>query len=112
MAGIKFVKSEAGEFRRASLWRRVSELRHGLGLPPGPISPIVPIILGPEAAALGAAARLRDAGIFAPAIRYPTVPRGKARLRITLSAAHTAEQVTRLVLALKAVATPPDSATP
>jgi 8-amino-7-oxononanoate synthase len=49
---------------------------------------------------LAVSARLRERGFYVPAIRPPTVPQGSARLRITLSAAHTTEQVDALVSAL------------
>lgn len=60
-------------------------------------SPIVVVILGGEAATLAAAARLDQAGFFVPAIRPPTVAPGTSRLRITVSAIHTEEQVEALV---------------
>lgn len=63
-------------------------------------SPIVPIVLGSEAAAVSEANRLMERGIFVMPIRPPTVPRGSSRLRITLSSAHTDEQVEALVHAL------------
>jgi len=63
-------------------------------------SAIVPVIIGEETAAVMAAQRLREQGFFIPAIRYPTVARGQARLRITLTADHTAEEVTQLREAL------------
>jgi 8-amino-7-oxononanoate synthase len=63
-------------------------------------SPIVPVHCGEEQAALAAAAALLERGLLVPAIRPPTVPVGTARLRITLSAAHTDEQVDRLLAAL------------
>jgi 8-amino-7-oxononanoate synthase len=63
-------------------------------------SPIVPIVLGDEHAALQAAAALGRLGLLVPAIRPPTVPAGTSRLRITLSAAHTDEMVDRLLDAL------------
>lgn len=65
-------------------------------------TPIQPVPVGDSGAALAAAARLADAGFFVPAIRPPTVPVGGARLRVTLSAAHSAEDVERLVDALRA----------
>ena len=71
----------------------------GLRLPPGD-SPIVPIVLGDEAAALAAANRLRDAGLLVAAIRPPTVPRGTSRLRVTLSCEHTDGEVDTLVSAV------------
>ncbi|HEV2331348.1 MAG TPA: 8-amino-7-oxononanoate synthase [Verrucomicrobiae bacterium] len=64
-------------------------------------SPIIPIIFGDEQKALDAAARLREKNIFVPAIRYPSVARGSARLRITLTAAHSQEDIFCLVDALK-----------
>jgi len=57
-------------------------------------------LTGSERRALHLAAQLRDRGLFIPAVRYPTVARGKARLRLTLSAAHTDEDVARLLEAL------------
>jgi 7-keto-8-aminopelargonate synthetase-like enzyme len=59
------------------------------------------LILGDEASAVAAATKLRGQNIFVPAIRYPTVARGVARLRVTLTAAHTQEDVLQLSNALK-----------
>jgi 7-keto-8-aminopelargonate synthetase-like enzyme len=59
-------------------------------------SAIIPIILGQPEAALEAAQLLADKGFFVPAIRYPTVPRDSARLRVTLSARHTPRQISGL----------------
>ena len=50
---------------------------------------IIPIIIGDEAAALQIAEELQQQGLFIPAIRYPTVPKGTARLRIALMSTHT-----------------------
>ncbi|MCX8017394.1 MAG: aminotransferase class I/II-fold pyridoxal phosphate-dependent enzyme, partial [Rhodocyclaceae bacterium] len=61
---------------------------------------IVPAVLGDERAALAAAAKLREAGILAVAIRPPTVPPGTARLRFSLSAALTDAQFERLLAAI------------
>ncbi len=63
-------------------------------------SAIMPFIIGEEAAAVNAAQQLRERGFFIPAIRYPTVARGQARLRITMTADHTAEEVAQLANAL------------
>lgn len=63
-------------------------------------SPIVPVVLGSEAAALAAADRLLAEGLLVPAIRPPTVPPGSSRLRISLSSAHEEGDVRRLVGAL------------
>ena len=59
------------------------------------------MILGDEAAAMAAATHLREQNIFVPAIRFPTVARGAARLRITLTAAHSEADVSELQAALK-----------
>jgi 8-amino-7-oxononanoate synthase len=61
---------------------------------------IQPIVIGDNEKALSAAQQLFDQGIWVPAIRPPTVPKGTARLRITLSATHQPDQIDRLVLAL------------
>jgi 7-keto-8-aminopelargonate synthetase-like enzyme len=58
-------------------------------------------LIGDETKAVEAAAKLRGKNIFIPAIRYPTVARGKARLRVTLTAAHTSEDISQLMHTLK-----------
>lgn len=68
-----------------------------------PASAIVPHLVGDEAAAILRSERLREQGFLVPAVRYPTVARGQARLRITLSAAHSPEQVDSLRTALSAM---------
>jgi 8-amino-7-oxononanoate synthase len=60
-------------------------------------TPIQPVVLGSAAAALRAQQDLLEAGFRVVAIRAPTVPRGSERLRVTLSAAHSEEQVDALV---------------
>ena len=61
---------------------------------------IQPLVIGTDSDALRAAAQLREGGCFVPAIRPPTVPEGSARLRITITAAHSQEQIDTLVSAL------------
>ena len=56
-------------------------------------SAIVPIVIGDEAKALQVSAKLQEQGILIPAIRYPTVAKGQARLRASLMATHTHEQL-------------------
>ena len=96
-AAIELVQSQEGEDRRAQLWARVDQLKNGLITSPwkAPIfkSAIVPLIVGEEMRAVRMAAALRDAGLLLPAIRYPTVALGEARLRLTVTAAHTAEDI-------------------
>ena len=63
-------------------------------------TPIQPVIVGDERAALAASAALGDAGFFVPAIRPPTVPTGSSRLRFTFSAAHSDGDLERLLAAI------------
>ncbi|MDQ5910166.1 MAG: 8-amino-7-oxononanoate synthase [Pseudomonadota bacterium] len=100
----------AGDDRRAHLQNLIAQLRDGLtGLPwqllPS-LTAIQPLIIGENQAALTLADQLLTHGLWVPAIRPPTVPAGTARLRISLSAAHTVEQVDALLAALRACATP------
>ncbi len=100
LAALRVVCSEEGAAltgRLAALVDRVAEA--GL-VPPSHRSPIIPVVFGPEQAALDASAALLDEGLWVPAIRPPTVPAGTSRLRVTLSAAHTDEDVSRLLDAL------------
>ena len=70
------------------------------------LTQIVPLIVGTAEAALGLSNRLREAGLWATAIRPPTVPNGTARVRLTFTAAHTGEDLSRLVEVLQAAAGP------
>jgi 7-keto-8-aminopelargonate synthetase-like enzyme len=58
-------------------------------------------MIGEESRAMKIATALREQGIFIPAIRFPTVAHGQARLRVTLSATHQAEDIARLLVALQ-----------
>jgi 8-amino-7-oxononanoate synthase len=103
-AAIRFVQSQAGQKRRELLWTRIGELREhcearGTGVP----GPIIPVVLGDSARAVNAARNLLERGLFIPAIRYPTVARGAARLRITLTSNHSADDITRLNSALSEI---------
>ena len=103
-AAIAFVTSEEGAKRCATLWDRVAELDSKLKAQNSKgSSAIIPIILGEEAAAMDAAAALLAKGIFVPAIRYPTVARGQARLRVTLTAAHQSGDVEALASGLESI---------
>jgi 8-amino-7-oxononanoate synthase len=99
-AAIRFLVSDEGEARRKLLWRRVVQFRKIL--PAGgaafgnPGAAIIPWLVGDEHRALDLAEALQQEGFLVPAIRYPTVAEGAARLRITISAAHSALQIASL----------------
>lgn len=112
-AGVRLIQSKEGAERRTRLWlnvRQVDALLSKLGPDSGgagaaepPRSPIRPVRLGRESRALAAAAALQERGVFVPAIRHPTVARGQARLRLTVSAGHTEADILELGRALTAV---------
>ena len=127
-AGVHFIQSSEGERRRCVLWKRVEQCGTGI-LPVSDLSndpanaaksqskskigdrleacptlsAIIPVLIGDESKAVAASAVLREQGIFVPAIRYPTVARGKARLRVTLTATHTTEEINLLVATLNEI---------
>jgi 8-amino-7-oxononanoate synthase len=96
--------SVAEGWRRERVLALAARLRRGaveLGIPLMPsVSPIQPVLLGSSATALALSEQLFAAGFWVAAIRPPTVPKGSARLRITLSAAHTEAQVDALLATL------------
>ena len=98
----------AGDARRAQLMRLVAQLHDGLAgcrlrLLPSPTA-IQPVIVGDNFDALRIAEALYARGLWVPAIRPPTVPKGTARLRVSLTAAHSEAQVAQLVAALRELA--------
>ena len=95
LAGVELVRSAEGDALRSRLRAHVERVA------PGHPSPIIPFVVGSEEAAAGAAERLLERGLLVPAIRPPSVPPGTARLRVTLSAAHSEEQIGDLVSALE-----------
>jgi 8-amino-7-oxononanoate synthase len=107
MTAVEWMQTTEGERRREQLWRNLAHL--GEEMPQvfsggrKIQSAIVPIILGETDRALEAAERLSAQAIYVPAIRFPTVPKDAARLRITITANHTKEQITRLCEALRGI---------
>ncbi len=97
LEAIRITRNPEGDSLIARLRRLTDRLR------PGHPSPIVPIIVGPEARAVRVAEALLDEGFLVPAIRPPTVPAGTSRLRVALSAAHTDDMVDRLIGALERI---------
>jgi 7-keto-8-aminopelargonate synthetase-like enzyme len=106
LAALRVVRSAEGEARRGRL-RRHLEL-----VAPGGPAPIVPVVLGSEERTIEASEWLLARGLFVPAIRPPSVPPGSCRLRVTLSAAHTNEEVSKLLAALDALRTSRRNARP
>ena len=94
LAALDVVRSAEGAALLARLRAAVDRLR------PGHPAPILPVVVGDDRDAVDVAARLLDRGVLVPAIRPPTVPAGTARLRVTVSAAHTDAQLDRLVAGL------------
>lgn len=84
------------------LRQNIAHVRSALGLPDSP-SPIIPILVGDETEAVRRSAQLKELGLWVPAIRYPTVKRGEAILRVTVMADHSEEQIDLLVSALQRV---------
>lgn len=105
LASLDLVRKEG--WRRDHLTELVAHLKSHLKLERWSLmpsdTPIQPLVIGENKEALRVAEGLKNAGILVPAIRPPTVPRGSARLRISLSAAHSFEQVRRLVEVLHAL---------
>ncbi len=108
----------AGSLAALSLLSRSTELRDrleqntrafregmkaaGFDIRPGD-HPIVPIMLGDAVLAVDFAARLLEEGVYVIGFSYPVVPKGKARIRVQLSAAHTGDEIDRAIAAFRAV---------
>jgi 8-amino-7-oxononanoate synthase len=108
-AAVALALSPEGDQRRAILADRIRTLREALthlALPhplPDHQGPILPLVVGADQTAVALAKNLADRGFFVPAVRPPTVPEGTARLRVTLSAAHTERDVADFAAALAAL---------
>ena len=76
-------------------------LRSVIASVPEGVTPIIPVVVGEVERAAKLSAHLLEAGIFAPPIRPPTVPKGTARLRLSLSADHTEQDIEKLCGALR-----------
>jgi len=92
------------DWRRERLHALIAQLRDGLAASPWQllpsVTPIQSLLVGGNDETLALSARLAATGLLVPAIRPPTVPQGTARLRISLSAEHQAEDVAKLIAAL------------
>src|SRR5216110_3052278 len=107
LAAVNFLGSSEGEERRRLLWERIGLMkdllpRNELNEKASVVnSAIFPWIVGDEQAAIDLAASLQSEGFLVPAIRYPTVAKGSARLRITVTASHGENQIRSLCGAIK-----------
>ncbi|MFD1009147.1 8-amino-7-oxononanoate synthase [Oceanisphaera ostreae] len=107
LAAVRVVQT--ADDKREQLQQRINQFRQGAALLPFTLLPsntaIQPLLvgekLGDEQSTMQIAARLRELGCWVGAIRPPTVPKGSARLRITLSAAHSKADITALLTALQ-----------
>ncbi|MEO8344884.1 MAG: 8-amino-7-oxononanoate synthase [Betaproteobacteria bacterium] len=103
---LAVIRDDAG--RRAHLTQLIVQFRDAASDLPWTVMPsmtaIQPLLVGDSGAAMDIAAALRERGFWVPAIRPPTVPQGTARLRVSLSAAHTSDDIANLASALHAVA--------
>lgn len=113
LAALKVISSTEGDHLRSRLASLTAQLRQLLGLPiPSIPSPILPLTIGEDHATVEAALYLRSRGFFVQPIRPPTVPQGKARLRITLTSQHAEQQVTDLANAIASLPAPRPSSMP
>jgi 8-amino-7-oxononanoate synthase len=125
LAALDFLSSSEGEERRLRLWKRILLMRKLLlslevgrwntsskrptlsaqrsTLNENSGSAIFPLVVGDNRTALDLASALQHEGFVVPAIRYPTVPKGSARLRISLIASHTEEQIRALCGAIRKI---------
>lgn len=103
MAGVSVIRSDEGARLAERAWTHARTVAGVVLKTAEPLSTIIPWQLGDERRAVEESMRLREAGFVAPAIRYPTVARGQARIRFTVSAAHAGDQVERLIRVLERV---------
>ncbi len=118
-AALALVQSAEGETLRQRCWANVDAVKNRIiqaGWPLPPVrSAILPLAVGDEREAVALATALHERGLLIPAIRYPTVARGQARLRLTVTAAHRASDIDALAAGLagaRPTVAAPDSAAP
>jgi 7-keto-8-aminopelargonate synthetase-like enzyme len=92
LAALEIIRGGDGDERRRRLAANARAMRQRLGLGDGS-SPIVPIVLGGDARTMAVSRALFEARVFVQGIRPPTVPEGTARLRVSVAAGHTIEEI-------------------
>ncbi len=103
LAGLEILRAEPE--RRSRLWANREYLYTGLTAlgfrSTATVSPIIPVLIGDPAIAIRMADRLFESGIYAPAIRPPTVPRQSSRIRVTVTSEHSREQLDTVLAAFQ-----------
>lgn len=102
---LKIISSNRGAELREKLWRNIETFHDAANISSPPLSAIIPWMVGDSDDALKLSSDLREKGYLIPAIRFPTVPKGTARLRITLSANDSTSSILTLASELKKTAT-------
>jgi len=111
LTSIEIIGNESGGAKRSHLNQLIDSFKTSLGVISKPWSllpsqtPIQPLVIGSNESVMRASTLLEETGLWITAIRAPTVPVGTARLRVTISAAHTQDQVNQLVNDLKMIST-------
>jgi 8-amino-7-oxononanoate synthase len=107
LTSIDLISGDEGAARRAHLQALIVQVRMGLELKRWSLFPsntaVQPVIIGQNEEAMRVSAALYEQGLWVPAIRPPTVPLNTARLRLTLSAAHTMQDVDQVTAAINAL---------
>ena len=107
LTSLKIIAGEEGTCRRAVLNERIAQWKSAVNLNHWQMldseTPIQPVLIGENARTMAAAHQLREQGFWVGSVRPPTVPLGTARLRVTLSAAHTLDQVAQLASRVNAL---------
>jgi 8-amino-7-oxononanoate synthase len=98
LTALTIIRSPEGETLRNNLQKNISQF--GSALPSPHLGPIHSILRGSNSSATAASQHLQQQGMTVPAIRTPTVPQGTARLRVSLSARHTSQNIQQLTNAL------------
>lgn len=105
LAAIRLASGPEGDARRTALRLRIDQLAEGLrglGLEVSAESPIVPLVIGGDREVMAWTNRLMEQGLYVQGVRPPTVPEGTSRLRIAVTAGHSADDIERLVAAIRA----------
>jgi glycine C-acetyltransferase/8-amino-7-oxononanoate synthase len=100
LAAIQWLFSEQARDRISQLWENIHLFSSLMRFPRKSESAIIPVRANSTRLASQWSASLEEEGLFVPAIRYPTVAKGTERLRVTISAVHTKEQIERLATGL------------